>query len=42
VLTGALSDAAGSLFARLGFSAAILVVGAVIAFLQNDLKKEPS
>jgi len=42
VLTGALSDAAGSLFAGLGFSAAILVVGAVIAFLQNDLKKRPS
>jgi hypothetical protein len=31
VLTGALSDAAGNLFAGLGFSAAILVVGAIIA-----------
>jgi hypothetical protein len=38
VLTGALSDAAGNLFAGLGFSAAILVVGAVIALRQNDLK----
>src|ERR1035437_1191686 len=37
-LTGALSDAAGNLFAGLGFSAAILVVGAVIALRQNDLK----
>jgi len=42
VLTGALSDAAGNLFAGLGFSAAILVVGAVIALLQNDLTARPS
>lgn len=42
MLTGALSDAAGNLFAGLGFSAAILVVGAVIALLQNDLKAGPS
>lgn len=41
VLTGALSDAAGNLFAGLGFSAAILVVGAVIALRQNDLKVRP-
>ena len=38
VLTGTLSDFAGNLFAGLGFSAAILVVGAIIALLQSDLK----
>jgi hypothetical protein len=42
VLTGALSDFAGNLIAGLGFSAAILVVGAVIALLQSELKVLPS
>ena len=38
VLSGAISDAAGSLFAGLGFSALVLVAGAAVAFLQPDIK----
>jgi len=38
VLTGALSDISGNLFAGLGFSAVVLLVGAIIAFQQRDLK----
>jgi hypothetical protein len=38
VLSGAISDAAGSLFAGLGFSALVLVAGAALALLQRDIK----
>ncbi len=38
ILSGAISDAAGSLFAGLGFSALLLAIGAVVALLQIDVK----
>jgi predicted MFS family arabinose efflux permease len=38
VLSGAISDAAGSLFAGLGFSALALIAGAAVALLQHDIK----
>lgn len=38
VLSGAISDAAGSLFAGLGFSALVLVAGAAVALWQRDIK----
>jgi len=41
VATGAISDAAGSLFAGLGFSALVLVGGAVVALFQRDIVASP-
>ncbi len=38
LLSGAISDAAGSLFAGLAFSALLLVAGAAVALLQRDIK----
>jgi MFS family permease len=38
VLTGALSDATGSLFAGLALSAVILVVAALVALAQKDVR----
>jgi len=38
VLSGTISDAAGTLFAGLGFSALVLVGAAAVALLQRDIK----
>ena len=38
ILSGAISDAAGSLFAGLGFSALLLVAGGAVALFQRDIK----